>query len=79
MAPEFDPLSASIDALGSDLAINTVNPFAAAHEAVVGFEKLPSGASKTFIQSENLFPSKANRSPYESSTFEVEIIKSSYC
>ena len=50
MAAESDPLSPSLEKLTSDLAINTVSAFAAAQEAVKGFEELGSSAPKTFIQ-----------------------------
>ena len=50
MASGSNPLSPPLDKLTSDLAINTVSAFAAAQEAVKGFEGLDSNAPKTFIQ-----------------------------
>ena len=44
-----DPLSAPIENIQKDLAVNTISAYASAQEAVKGFEKLPSDAKKTFI------------------------------
>lgn len=54
MAAESNPLSPPLEKLTSDLAINTVSAFAAAQEAVKGFEELGSSAPKTFIQIGNM-------------------------
>jgi hypothetical protein len=54
MPAEDDVLSVPIDVFASDLAINTISPYAAAQEAVKGFAELPSTASKTFIQIGNV-------------------------
>ena len=50
MSKPTDPLSTGYEALGKDLSINTISPFAAMSEAVKGFAELPSSASKTFVQ-----------------------------
>jgi len=42
-------LSAPIEGVQKDLAINTISAYAAAQEAVKGFEKLPQDVKKTFI------------------------------
>lgn len=54
MASESNPLSPPLEKLTSDLAINTVSAFAAAQEAVKGFEGLESTTPKTFIQIGNM-------------------------
>jgi hypothetical protein len=43
-----DPLSAPFENVQKDLAINTVSAYAAAQEAVKGFEKLPRDVKKTY-------------------------------
>lgn len=51
--PPQDPLSVSVPSLAQDFNINTLSVLAAAHEAVLSFEKLPPSASRTFIYTGN--------------------------
>jgi hypothetical protein len=44
-----DPLSTTLELVQKDLSINTISVYAAAQEAVKGFEKLPKDVKKTFI------------------------------
>ena len=54
MGPNInDPLSAPIENVQKDLSVNTISAYAAAQEAVKGFEKLPNGVKKTFIYTGN--------------------------
>ena len=48
-----DPLSFTVEDFASRLAVNTVNVYAAAKEAVAGFDTLPSESIKTFIYTGN--------------------------
>ncbi|KAL9609302.1 MAG: hypothetical protein Q9167_005920 [Letrouitia subvulpina] len=48
------PFSISLTDFNRDLHVNTVSVFAAAQQAVLGFEQLPDSASKTFIYTGNL-------------------------
>lgn len=52
-SPAKDILALSIKDLERDLAINTTSVLAAAHEATVAFDDLPSTASRTFIYTGN--------------------------
>lgn len=49
-----DPLSVAPADFARDLKINTTSAFVAAQQAVLGFEKLPDSASKTFIYTGNI-------------------------
>ncbi|KZT25025.1 putative short-chain dehydrogenase [Neolentinus lepideus HHB14362 ss-1] len=51
---EVDPFSVSVADFQTDLAVNTTSAFAAAKEAVKGFESLPKDSSKTFIFTGNI-------------------------
>lgn len=48
-----NPLSLDLKAFTRDLAINTTGAFAAAQQAALAFEELPSSASRTFIYTGN--------------------------
>ena len=47
------PFSLALDDFTKDLSINTTSAFAAAQQAVLGFQELPDSASKTFIYTGN--------------------------
>jgi NAD(P)-dependent dehydrogenase (short-subunit alcohol dehydrogenase family) len=47
-------LSVPLDSFASDLNINTVSPYAAAQQAVAGWETLPADAKKSFIYTGNI-------------------------
>ncbi|KAG0646841.1 hypothetical protein D0Z07_6396 [Hyphodiscus hymeniophilus] len=44
-----DPLSTSVEGVQNDFAVNSISLYAAAQEAIKGFEKLPQEVKKTFI------------------------------
>lgn len=48
-----NPLSLPLPSFTRDLVINTTSAFAAAQQAVLGFEELPDSASRTFIYTGN--------------------------
>ena len=47
-------MSLPLDAFTRDFHVNTTSAFAAAQQAVLGFEKLPEDASRTFIYTGNI-------------------------
>ncbi|KAH7131453.1 putative short-chain dehydrogenase [Dactylonectria estremocensis] len=53
-SPPTDPLSLALADFTRSLNINTVSAFVAAQQAALGFAKLPSSASKTFIYTGNI-------------------------
>jgi NAD(P)-dependent dehydrogenase (short-subunit alcohol dehydrogenase family) len=50
---EDDALSILADKVASDLNVNTISPYIAAQQAVVGWETLPKETKKTFIYTGN--------------------------
>ena len=52
--PPDDPLSLTVEDLNHDFQVNTSSVLAAAHEARVLFDTLPSTASRTFIYTGNI-------------------------
>ncbi|KAH8674945.1 hypothetical protein BGZ61DRAFT_361029 [Ilyonectria robusta] len=52
--PPNDPLALGLADFTRDLNINTTSAFVAAQQAAIGFAKLPSSASKTFIYTGNI-------------------------
>ncbi|KAI0423837.1 hypothetical protein F5Y09DRAFT_354496 [Xylaria sp. FL1042] len=53
--PDKDaPLSISVDTVTSDLNVNTISPYVAAQQAIVGWETLPADTKKTFIYTGNI-------------------------
>lgn len=61
-----DPLSAPIENLQKDFSVNTTGAYAAAQEAVKGFEKLPQSVKKTFIFTGNKGNTAVSTSPAQS-------------
>jgi len=51
---ENEPLSIPADSVANDLNVNTVSPWAAAQQAIAGWETLPEGTKKTFIFTGNI-------------------------
>ncbi|KAK7430750.1 hypothetical protein QQZ08_002794 [Neonectria magnoliae] len=49
-----DPLSIPVADFAKDLSVNITSTFVAAQQAVLGFAKLPSSASRTFIYTGNI-------------------------
>ncbi|KAK7420397.1 hypothetical protein QQX98_002820 [Neonectria punicea] len=49
-----DPLSIAVADFAKDLSVNVTSTFVAAQQAVLGFAKLPSSASRTFIYTGNI-------------------------
>ncbi|KAI0467809.1 NAD(P)-binding protein [Xylaria cf. heliscus] len=47
-------LSITLDSVKSDLNVNTISPYAAAQQAIAGWETLPSDIKKTFIYTGNI-------------------------
>lgn len=52
--PPNDPLALGLADFTRDFNINTTSAFVAAQQAAIGFAKLPSSASKTFIYTGNI-------------------------
>ncbi|KAF7551806.1 hypothetical protein G7Z17_g4752 [Cylindrodendrum hubeiense] len=52
--PPNDPLALALTDFTRDFNINTTSAFVAAQQAALGFQKLPSSASKTFIYTGNI-------------------------
>ncbi|KAH6689923.1 hypothetical protein BKA61DRAFT_533224 [Leptodontidium sp. MPI-SDFR-AT-0119] len=51
-----DPFAHTVSSFAANLAVNTTSVYAAAKEAVAGFETLPSDTNKTFIFTGNFLP-----------------------